>query len=448
MRRKDPLKIWSEDRGLTQIRKFFARVDPTPEEKERIKEKAWAKIAAQPSAAAAAGLAPAEKPSAENSAGSGDSYLPPERSPSGEKPGAENLPAAALNLRERAALLLGRWGWKAVVPLAVVLLSWGGWQVLNPPRLGGLSGGAAISSGAGGSVGTSAARTPQSAAQPAAGGAPKHSLNSSFAPKTASNPPGAVAGTPAASAPLPDTAGKGETGTGQNTFPRKITQNLSLVIQVAQVQTALSQVGAEAQKLGGYVVNMEQTNAAGGASGHITVKVPDGRMQEMKGRVSALGKVLNEQLNSNDITDQYYDTQTLLANWQAEEKQYLKILGQAKTVDEVLKVESALSNVRGQIQLLEGRLKLMNNQVDYATIDLQLVPQPNPNVKVGTPWRPAAWGLTWQAAVAAFSKTLTGSWNLLNYIIIGLGYAAPYLFLGVLGWLGYLLLKKYRSRKK
>ncbi|KLU58842.1 hypothetical protein CEB3_c48600 [Peptococcaceae bacterium CEB3] len=448
MRRKDPLKIWSEDRGLAQIRKFFARVDPTPEETERIKEKAWAKISAQPSADGVVRLAPAEKPRVENTAESGtvsdaesgDSYFPPGKSPSEGKPGAANFPAsvpyAARNLRERAALLLRRWGWQAAVPLAVVLLLWGGWQMLSPSR---------SNSSANGSQ----AQTPMGAAHPpAAGGAPDQKQNSSFAPKTASNPPGSVAGNLAASAPVPDTAGKGETGTSQNAFPRKITQNLSLVIQVAQVQTALSQVGAEAQELGGYVVEMEQTNAAAGASGHMTVKVPAGRMQEMKGRVSGLGKVLNEHLNSNDITDQYYDTQTLLANWQAEEKQYLKILGQAKTVDEVLKVEGALSNVRGQIQVLEGRLKLMNNQVDYATIDLQLVPQPNPNVKVGTPGRPVAWGLTWQAAVAAFSKTLTGSWNLLNYLIIGLGYAAPYLLLGVLGWLGYRLLKKYHQGKK
>lgn len=419
MKRKNSLEMWQEDGGIELMKDFFDRVEATPEEKERIKEMAWAKVAAEP-----AGL--------RSEAESAPEYL-------GWKDAEEEKlrlnPAGRVFAQVK--VLWWHWRWKLALPLAALLLLWAGWGQSNHSL-------------------TNAPITTQHAAVQASG-----AVNTTGHPGAATGAPGGVtygAAAPGSQAMLPAGAANSKNTVAftsaaladaavQNALPRKITQNLTLEVRVAQVQSAIGQVSAEAAKLGGYVVDMQQTDAGSDVSGHITLKVPAGKLQDMQGMVAGLGKVLNQHLTSSDLTDQYNDTQTLLANWQAEEKQYVKILAQAHTVEEILKVENALSNVRGQIRLLEGRLKLMNNQVDYATIDLQLVPLPNPNVMVGNPWQPMAWSATWQAVKAAFIKTLSGSWNAFNYLLIGLGYTAPYAILAAGLWLLYHFWTKSRPKK-
>lgn len=434
MRRKDPVEAWEEDGGVTLMRDFFERAEPTLEEKERIKEMAWAKFTAHPS------------------------YLHEEAEFGLDRTGRTDagkrfFPDLAGKAGRQVSTLWCHWGWKLAIPLTAVILIWSGWGLLNPnvsraPSILkqmalGTSGG--TNSAVGPAGGVRSGHVPASSNTRSAAGSDAAKSSVSAPGVAQSTSPDVSYGSAAQAAP--DFTAKGATEASQSALPRKVTQNLAIEVQVAQVQAAIGQVSAETEKLGGYVVDMQQTSSDSGLSGHITVKVPAGKMQDMQGKVSALGKVLNEHLTSNDVTDQYYDTQTLLENWQAEEKQYLKILGQAHTVDEILKVENSLSNVRGQIQLLEGRLKLMNNQVDYATIDLQLIPVPNPNLKISTPWQPVAWDLTWQSVQAAFLKTLSGSWNVLNYFLIGLGYAAPYGILAAAGWLIYRIWIKFRRKR-
>src|SRR5437868_6196988 len=61
-----------------------------------------------------------------------------------------------------------------------------------------------------------------------------------------------------------------------------------------------------------------------------------------------------------------------LRNLKATEARYLDLLGQAKTVDDVLKVEQQLSNVRGQIEQLQGRLNYLRQSADTSTITVEL----------------------------------------------------------------------------
>lgn len=228
-------------------------------------------------------------------------------------------------------------------------------------------------------------------------------------------------------------------------IPRKITHNLTLTLEVATIDDAVGKINREVQQQGGYVAESQQNGSDSQASAQITLKIPADKLSGLRDSLAAWGKVLDQHMLANDITNQYYDAQTRLQTLEAEEKRYLEILNQSKTVDDVLKVENALGNIRQQIEQLKGQLKLWSNQVDYSTVNVSLVTLQSLNVSVKNPWQPISWYQTWQASQDAVLKTISRSWNLLNYLVVGLGYALPYLLIGVMGWGGYRMWRKRKS---
>jgi hypothetical protein len=225
-------------------------------------------------------------------------------------------------------------------------------------------------------------------------------------------------------------------------IPRKITHDLTLTLEVAAINDSVTRISKEVQQLGGYVVESQQNGSDSHSSAHLTLKIPADKLNGLRDSLATWGKILDQHMLANDITNQYYDSQVRLQTLETEEKRYLEILNQAKTVDDVLKVENALGNIRQQIEQLKGQLKLWNNMVDYSTVNLQLVTLQSPNLNVKNPWQPISWSNTWKAAQDAVLKTLSSSWNVLNYLVVGLGYAIPYLFIGALGWVAYRVWKK------
>lgn len=224
---------------------------------------------------------------------------------------------------------------------------------------------------------------------------------------------------------------------------RKIIQNMQVSLQVENIMDTIEQISSEAQKSGGYVVESYHRGSDHDSGGHITVKIPAEKLSLFQSGIANWGKILSKQISGNDITNEYHDTEMRLKHWQEEEKRYLDILKQAKSVEDILKVEGALANVRQQIEQLEGQIKFWDNQVNYAEVSFEL--QKNDlNPEIQDPWQPVKWQATLKAFRNALIKTISFAWNTLNYVFVGVGYLLPLVLTGAAGWGGYLL---WRRRK-
>lgn len=116
---------------------------------------------------------------------------------------------------------------------------------------------------------------------------------------------------------------------------------------------------------------------SGKKRGTITTRVPQAKFSELIDTLSELGVVKSQVISSDDVTLEYTDLSSRLKNFKEEEKRLLALLSQAQNVTEILLIEKELSRVRGQIEIIQGRLNYLNNKIDLATLTV-ILHEPEP----------------------------------------------------------------------
>ncbi len=234
------------------------------------------------------------------------------------------------------------------------------------------------------SVGTSAPTGGgRNAVGPAADGALQATVDSKGAP---------------GSIPAPEFA----TGSTIVTNPsRNLILTANVVMKTQDPWATADKARAIASGLGGDILAMSQTGQGENRSALITVRVPSDRFDEALRQLKLLdGEVITSNVDAKDVTDQFTDLQARLVAKQAEEQRYLQLFPQAKTVDETLKINAALGNVRTQIEQLQGQVNLIKNRTEFSTITMSITPIVTVPAETGGAWDPAK---TFAKAIATLS---------------------------------------------
>ena len=227
------------------------------------------------------------------------------------------------------------------------------------------------------------------------------------------------------------------TAAGGAEIPASAYAGRSLIIRVeiglevpeGQVGQAASAVERVAVSKGGWVEYSMVTDEYA----TVTVRVPVESLDAALAEIRQIGTVKSETRSATDVTDQLVDLDARLRNAKAEEQRLLEILSKAETVNEILQVEDRLSYVRERIERLEAQKKMLEEQVDYATVTVTIsVPQPE------SPEEPLLPGFSLRDLVRAALKALVFAVTL---IVVGAAFLAPIV---VVGW---AILAVYRRSK-
>ncbi|QUL98076.1 MAG: DUF4349 domain-containing protein [Candidatus Fermentithermobacillus carboniphilus] len=210
-------------------------------------------------------------------------------------------------------------------------------------------------------------------------------LNDEYGSSSAQAPVAPSSGAPqgAAEGLKTDIAGRGVkslTGTG-SLLPgaeRKIVKRAYLSIELSrgQVQRASNEAMQVIEKNQGYVESssMSRTdqNKEELFSFYMTARIPRENLDRAIGELSTLGKVVKQDLFAQDVTDQYVDLDARIRNKEVQEQRLLKILGEAKTVGEILQVESELSRVRADIESMVAQREVLEKSSDLSSLTLSI----------------------------------------------------------------------------
>ena len=165
-------------------------------------------------------------------------------------------------------------------------------------------------------------------------------------------------------------------GAGEPTgaaIDRKIVKTGYLTLEVEGIAETMNDVAGVANDLGGYVVSSSKHEDDNKVFGRVTIRVPAERFNEAFDKLRQLAvDVPYESTDSRDVTEEYTDLEAQLHNLEATEAQYLALLERADTVEDILKVQRALSDVRGEIERIEGRMQYLERTSDMSLIEVSL----------------------------------------------------------------------------
>ena len=167
---------------------------------------------------------------------------------------------------------------------------------------------------------------------------------------------------------------------------RKIVKSGRISLEVESVVTAMDEIASIADELGGYVVSSDKYETDEGPSANMNIRIPVDKFDQAFDRLRQLAiDVPHESTDSIDVTEEYVDLQARLRNLEATESQYLALLERAETVEDTIQVWRELSNIRGQIEQIEGRMKYLERTSDMSFIQISLS---EPGALAG-PWSPS-----------------------------------------------------------
>ena len=157
------------------------------------------------------------------------------------------------------------------------------------------------------------------------------------------------------------------------TVDRKIVKTGYLTLEVEDIVEAMDEVAGIAGELNGYVVSSNKHEDDDRISGRVSIRVPAERFDEAFDRLRQLAvDVPYESTDSRDVTEEYTDLEAQLHNLEATEAQYLALLEKAETVEDILNVQRELSNVRGEIERIKGRMQYLERTSDMSLIEVNL----------------------------------------------------------------------------
>ena len=216
---------------------------------------------------------------------------------------------------------------------------------------------------------------------------------------------------------------------------RKIVRVATLSITTGEVSGRFEDIGNIAVQHGGYVASSTFGNDDEGQSASVTIKVPAAAYQDAVSQLRGLGDVRKESSNASDATEEYTDLSSRLRNLRATEAQYIEFLGRAQDIGSVLQVQDRLNATRLEIEQVQGRILLLENTSELATITVHLAPP------VASTTKPAEDRLSnpLEAAEAAFAASLD---VLLGFAVVALAIAAFSWWLVPLGVVVWVLARR------
>lgn len=105
---------------------------------------------------------------------------------------------------------------------------------------------------------------------------------------------------------------------------------------------------------------------------YATVRIPSGSYDAFCDSVAKIGDLRSRTADVENVSQEYTDIQTTLEIYEAKEERYIGLLANASSDEYALKIESELMDIQVEIAKLKTRMKQIETDVAYSTVQVTL----------------------------------------------------------------------------
>ncbi|GAB3699170.1 hypothetical protein GCM10027592_24910 [Spirosoma flavus] len=215
---------------------------------------------------------------------------------------------------------------------------------------------------------------------------------------------------------------------------RKIIRNAQLRIRVNEFKASGKAIEQAVQQMGGQITSSNETKSYNTIENALIIRVPAARFDAL------LESVLKESvftdtksITAEDVTRRYVDTEARIRSKKAVEETYLRLLKQARNVEDILKIEEQLATIREDREVEEAELRQLKDEVSLSTINLTYYQQTEAALSPEQPFYAQIW------------HNLADGFRLVGDVMIGVFYFLP---LALVGWGVLWLFLRWRKKRR
>lgn len=165
----------------------------------------------------------------------------------------------------------------------------------------------------------------------------------------------------------------GSLKTNKELVKKKIIKDGKLEISVVDLKKSKITIDTLVQSLGGYYDNESLTNNDNSSEYQLKIRIPSNNLELLIAKIeSGNSEVTSKEINARDVTEEFIDLETRLANKQRYLTRYQELLKSAKSVKEILDIQEKIRGLEEEIESTTGRLNYLNDLVSFSTLKLTI----------------------------------------------------------------------------
>lgn len=175
-----------------------------------------------------------------------------------------------------------------------------------------------------------------------------------------------------------DSPGKGSTvqtgpsSSGENGLNRKLIYTANMVMQVKDYPKAQTELRNLVTGSGGYILNFNESETKTEIGGTYTIKIAASGFVSLLDSIETINKAKQRSVQGQDVTEEYVDLSSRLKAKELVEQRLLNFMAQATKSDDLLAFSQELGKVQEEIEQLKGRMRYLDQNVAFSTIELRM----------------------------------------------------------------------------
>lgn len=163
-----------------------------------------------------------------------------------------------------------------------------------------------------------------------------------------------------------------------DTSNRKLIKTVDMYVETENYDALLGNLSKQVKELGGYIEYQYEYNGKiyseynDNRNANWEIRIPAAHLDEFVNSVGEETNVIDKTERITDVTLQYVDLESHKSALRTEQKRLLELLEKAENVEDIITIEQRLSEVRYELENMESQLRLLDNKIDYSTVNLNI----------------------------------------------------------------------------